>query len=82
VKVPDVVGVNGRVAPRVEDVLAVAVERQVELERGCICFVMFSTAINVTSPRLFATGSSSASTWKLSHHIPTLSLESISLHPT
>jgi hypothetical protein len=30
----------------------------------------FCTGISETVPRLFATGSSSASTWKLSHHLP------------
>jgi len=33
VEVVGIIGVDGRVAPRVQDVLAVAVERQIELER-------------------------------------------------
>jgi hypothetical protein len=42
----------------------------------------FSTGISEPVPRLYATGSSSASTWKLSHHLTTLLLEQLSLNPT
>jgi hypothetical protein len=40
--------------------------------------------VSETVSRLFATGSSAASTWKLSRHVPTLSLERmrLSLDPT
>jgi hypothetical protein len=40
--------------------------------------------ISEAFPHFFATGSSNSSTWKLSHHFPTLSLEhlSLSLDPT
>jgi hypothetical protein len=35
--------------------------------------------ISETNPHLYATGSSSASTWNLSHNLPTLSLKHLSL---
>jgi hypothetical protein len=44
-----------------------------------IYLYLFSTGISETIPPFNARGSSSASTWKLSHHLPTLSLEHLSL---
>jgi hypothetical protein len=44
-----------------------------------ILLVCYSTGISETAHRFFATGSSNASTWKLGHHLPTLSLEHLNL---
>jgi hypothetical protein len=48
-------------------------------EQNFFEIIFFSSRISDTVPRFFAAGSSNASTWKFSHHLPSIPLEHLSL---